>query len=184
MTKEEAYEIATLASDVTDKQSIWEAHAIMNTPSDPIEREKAMAAYIIAQTEYLEAWAALNRAQARIANKAGHMSQAFNAAVRAAAEAIEDCEWDAKYVARAILRAALPAEPTHGAMATLVQTLEATASRECPGAVAEILYRAFRAHLLGEDAKPRPAPSTDQSHAELSNTGRLIRNRPVRGEDA
>lgn len=68
--QEEAYEIATLATVMENKREIWMAHAAANVPSDPIEREKGMATYYIAHTEFLEAEFALRRAQHRIANKA------------------------------------------------------------------------------------------------------------------
>jgi hypothetical protein len=69
MTEDEKYEIATLASDYSRKFSIFQMHQMTDTPTDLLERERAMAAYCIAQTEYLEAAAALHRAQLRIAAK-------------------------------------------------------------------------------------------------------------------
>jgi hypothetical protein len=50
-------------------RKIFRMHQILNTPTDPIERERVMAEYCIAQTEYLEAAVALHRAQLRIAAK-------------------------------------------------------------------------------------------------------------------
>jgi hypothetical protein len=70
MTDDEKYEIATLASEADRTRRIFEAHKIMNTPTDPVVRERAMIEYTIAQTEFFEAAAALSRAQARIATKA------------------------------------------------------------------------------------------------------------------
>jgi hypothetical protein len=67
MTEDQKYEIATLASELDRKRGIYEAHAMSNTPREPIEREKAMIAYAIAETEYMEASTALDRAQRRIA---------------------------------------------------------------------------------------------------------------------
>lgn len=69
MTEDEKYEIATLATEASNKRDIYFAYSAMNTPTDPIEREKSMAAYAIVTTEWLAAEAALSRAQARIANK-------------------------------------------------------------------------------------------------------------------
>lgn len=66
VTDEEKHEIATLASELERKRRIYEAHGLMNHPSDLLEAEKATIFYSIAQTEYLEASAALTRAQTRI----------------------------------------------------------------------------------------------------------------------
>ncbi len=66
MTEDEKYEIATLASELERRRLIAEAHATINTPSDPVDRERAMISYLIAQTEYMEALLALHRAQLRI----------------------------------------------------------------------------------------------------------------------
>lgn len=70
MTEDEKYEIAVLATDLDEKRRAYDAHAMMNTPTDPVEREKSMIAYQLVVTEYMEAHAALRRAQFRIANKA------------------------------------------------------------------------------------------------------------------
>ena len=69
MTEDEKYEIATLAGEVERLRAHFERHQIMNTPADPLKREQAMIDYAIAQTEYLEAAAALLKAQTRIATK-------------------------------------------------------------------------------------------------------------------
>lgn len=69
MTDDEKYEIATLTSEVAAKRDLWMAASIMNTPTDPVEREKSMINYEIVCAELWEAQAALSRAQARIANK-------------------------------------------------------------------------------------------------------------------
>jgi hypothetical protein len=69
MTEDEKYELATLVSELERKRQIYEAHAISAQPHDAAEGEKAMCAYYIAQTEYMEAIADLRRAQARIANR-------------------------------------------------------------------------------------------------------------------
>jgi len=68
MTEDEKYEIATLATEVDRKQRIYEAHRMMNTPLDSMERENAAIALAIAETEYRQALAALWRAQHRISN--------------------------------------------------------------------------------------------------------------------
>lgn len=69
MTEEEKYEIAALATEVSQKRDCYLAYSAMNTPSDPIEREKSSARYAIIITEYLEAEFRLSAAQARIAHK-------------------------------------------------------------------------------------------------------------------
>ena len=69
MTEDEKYEIATLATELTCRRARFERHQIMNTPTDPLKREQAMTDYAIAQTEYIEAAAALSKAQTRIATK-------------------------------------------------------------------------------------------------------------------
>ena len=69
MTEDEKYEIATLAGDFSRKLCIFEMQMALNRPTDPIERERAMAEYHIALTEYFEAGAALHRAEQRIAAK-------------------------------------------------------------------------------------------------------------------
>ncbi len=66
MTEDEKYEIATLVSELERLRLIAEAHAIINTPSDPVARERVMISYLIAQIEYTEALMALYRAQLRI----------------------------------------------------------------------------------------------------------------------
>lgn len=83
------------------------------------------------------------------------------------------------------LRTALLAEPPADLIAALEDAIRESMSIEIHERVqATVAYFVVRAHLLGEDAKPpRPAPSTDPSHAELSNSGRLLASRPIRGED-
>ena len=68
MTEDEKYEIAVLSDNVAEKRMFFEQQAMMNTPTDLAEQQKAMIAFSLAQTEYLEAIAELHRAQLRIAN--------------------------------------------------------------------------------------------------------------------
>lgn len=69
MTKDEKYEIAVLTSAVEQKRRVWEAHAMQNTPTHLIKREKMIIALTNAMMEWWEATNALGRARARIANK-------------------------------------------------------------------------------------------------------------------
>jgi hypothetical protein len=69
MTENDKYEIATLASELERKRLNYQSLAIMNTPIDLIAREKAAIEFAIAETEFLEASAALHLAQMRISSK-------------------------------------------------------------------------------------------------------------------
>lgn len=76
----------------------------------------------------------------------------FEAAVRAAAEAIEDCEWDAKYLARTVLSAALSPDPAPDevseAIGLAVHDVHEFPAKTYLARVGQAARRAVRASLL------------------------------------
>lgn len=68
MTEEQKYELATLATEVSRLRRIYEAHALTNTPTDPVDAERVYALYRIAETEYMQAVALLLRFQSEVAS--------------------------------------------------------------------------------------------------------------------
>lgn len=66
MKYEDAVKIEELASDVEAKRQAYQAHRMMNTPTDPEEAKQAFVALTIAQVEYDEAVIRLSRAKTKI----------------------------------------------------------------------------------------------------------------------
>jgi hypothetical protein len=64
------YEIAVLAEDYETKRMIWQAHAIMNTPTDPDQRIASAIAYHLAEAEMISAWQRLEQAKFRLDEQA------------------------------------------------------------------------------------------------------------------
>lgn len=57
------YAIAVLAADVQEKRERFRMLGMMNTPTEPEQKQRAAVEYELARTEVIEAEAALHRVQ-------------------------------------------------------------------------------------------------------------------------